>query len=165
MTASTNTDYSRAINPPQQYRVVKDSFSGASRFHQLCQLNNFTDESHLQDRTGTGYVIYVGANEYDAGSFSLSPYSTVFQAELVAILLATRHVLREARSLRPRFVKIFSDSRSALAALNACRSSCRTVRDTIDALNALAEVCHTVRSASSGSPPTPVFGAMSGLTP
>ena len=78
------------------------------------------------------------------GSFSLPSYSTVFQAEVTAILLSVRHILREARSLRPRFVKIFSDSRSALAALDARRSTCRTVRDTIDALNALASICHTV---------------------
>ena len=108
-------------------------------------MNIFTDGSRLHDRTGTGYIIYEDANEYDTGLFSLSPYSTVFQAELVTILLSVRHVLREAWSLCPRFVKIFSDSRSALAALNARRSSCRTVRDTIDALNALADICHTVR--------------------
>ena len=54
-------------------------------------------------------------------------------------------MLREARSLRPRYVKIFSDSRSALAALDARRSTCRTVRDAIDAVNALADACHTVR--------------------
>ena len=145
MRASNGTDFARAINPPRRYRVVPDSFSGAPRFLQLSQLNIFTDGSRLQDRTGTGYVVYEGADEYDIGLFSLPPYSTVFQAELVAILLSVRHVLREARSLRPRYVKIFSDSRSALAALNARRSSCRTVRDTIDALNALADICHTVR--------------------
>ena len=63
----------------------------------------------------------------------------------MAILLSVCHVLREARSLRPRYLKIFSDSRSALAALDARRSTCRTVRDAIDGLNALADVCHTVR--------------------
>ena len=72
-------------------------------------------------------------------------YSTVFQAELVAILLAARHVLHEGRSLRPRYIKIFSDSQSAVAALVARRSSCRTVRDTISALNDLAAICNTVR--------------------
>ena len=42
-------------------------------------------------------------------------------------------------------MKIFSDSRSALAALDARRSTCRMVRDATDALSALATVCHTVR--------------------
>ena len=69
----------------------------------------------------------------------------MFQAELIAILLATRHVLCEVRPLRPHFVKIFSDSQSALSALTARSSTCRTVRDTAAALNALALVCHTVR--------------------
>ena len=56
----------------------------------------------MNDRVGAGYVLYEGTTEYDSGSYSLPSYSTVFQAELVAILLAARHVLREARSLRPR---------------------------------------------------------------
>ena len=130
--------------PPRQYWVVCDSFSGASRFRQYSQLNIFTDGSRLQDRTGTGYVIDEGATEYDFASFSLPPHSTVFQAEVVAILQSVRHILWEACSLRPRYVKIFSDSRSALAALDARCSTCCTVRDAIHALNALAAVCHTV---------------------
>ena len=99
----------------------------------------------MGDRTGTGYAIYEGTSEYDTGSFAHPTYTTVFQVELVAILLATRHVIHEARSLCPRYIKIFSDSQSTLAALDARQSSCRTVRDTIKALNKLAQLCLTVR--------------------
>ena len=99
----------------------------------------------MDERTGTGYVLYEGTDEYDTVSFALPPYTTVFQAELVAGLLATRHVIHEARSLRPRYVKLFSDSQSALVALDSRRSSCRTVCDAIEALDELAQLCHTVR--------------------
>ena len=115
------------------YRVVWESFSGSAKFHQSSQLNIYTDGSWTHDRTGTGYSIFEGTNEYDTGSFTLPEYSTVFQAKLVAILLAACHVLREARSLRPRYIKIFSNFQSAIAALAARHSSCRTVRDTISA--------------------------------
>ena len=99
----------------------------------------------MNDRVGTGYAIYEGTTEYDAESYSLPSHATVFQAELVAILLAARHVLNEARSLRPRYVKFLSDSRSALLARASRRSSCRTTIDVIRALNALTDMCHTVR--------------------
>ena len=92
-----------------------------------------------------GYVLYEGTNEYDTGSFALPPYTTVFQAELVAVLLAARHILHEDRSLRPRYVKFFTDSQSALLALDSRRSSCQTVCDVIAALDELAQLCHTVR--------------------
>ena len=69
----------------------------------------------------------------------------MFQAELVAILLAVPHILRENRSLRPRFVKIFSDSQATLSAQVARRSSSRTVRDAAAALNKIARICAAVR--------------------
>ena len=109
MGLSPSTDYLRAVNSPPAFRMVRESFSGQAKFRRPCQLTIFTDGSRMNDRVGTGYVIYEGTSEYDNGSYSLSPHSTVFQAELVAILLAARHVLREARSLRPRYVKILSD--------------------------------------------------------
>ena len=48
----------------------------------------------MSDSVGTGYVIYKRTTEYDTGSYSLPYHTTVFQAELVAILLDARHVLR-----------------------------------------------------------------------
>ena len=145
METSPVTDYFRAVNPLPTFRVVRESFSGQSKFRRPSQLTIFTDGSKMNDRVGTGYVLYEGTVEYDHGSYSLSPYSTVFQAELTAILLAARYVLREARSLRPRYVKILSDSRSALLALSSRRSSCRTTMDTLQALQTLASTCRSVR--------------------
>ena len=139
------TDSSRALSPPFSFRVIRDRFSGATKFHQLSQLNLYTDGSRIHNLTGTGYSLYEGTNEYDNGYFALPDYCSVFPAELVAILLAARHVIREIRSLRPRYIKIFSDSRSALSALEARRSSSITVQDTISALNDLAGLCGTVR--------------------
>ena len=99
------TDCSRAINPPPKYWVVRDSFCCSTNFHLLSQLNIYTDGSRTPDSTDTGYSIFEGTNEYDYGSFVLPEYSTVFQAELVAILLAARHVLREAQAYGPDTLK------------------------------------------------------------
>ena len=125
--------------------MVKESFSGQTKFRRPCQLTIFTDGSRMNDRVGTGYVFYEGTSEYDTVSYSLPSYSTGLQAELVAILLAARHVLREARSLRPRYIKILSDSRAALLSLSSRRSSCRTTVDTLQALLTLASACRGVR--------------------
>ena len=138
-------DYLRTVNPPSDFWVVRESFSGQPKFHRPSQLTIFTDGSKMNDRVGAGYVLYEGFTEYDTGSYSLPSYSTVYQAELVAMLLAARHVLREVRSLRPRYVKILTDSRSALLALTSRRSSCRTTVDTLQALQELTSVCRSVR--------------------
>ena len=158
MRASNGTDYSCAINPPRRYRVVSDSFSGASRFCQLCQLNIFTDGSRLHDRTGTGYVIYEGANEYDTGSFSLSPSSMVFQAELVAILLSVRHVLCARDLSRSSVTQDLPLPLLMPAVLCAGRSGTLSTPSTLSRTSA-------IRSALSGCPPTPVSGATNGRTP
>ena len=129
MAVSPTTDYLRTVNPLPTFRMVRESFTGHPKFRHPSQITIFTDGSRMHDRVGTGYVLCEGAMEYDTGSYSLPSHSTVFQAELTAILLAARHVLREARSLRPKYVKILSDSRSALLALSARRSSCRTTLD------------------------------------
>ena len=116
--ASPSTDSLRSVNPLPGLRIIRASFSGLTKFCHPSQITIYTDGSKIDDHVGAGYVIYKGSTEYDTGSYSLSPQATVFQAELVAILLAARHVLNEARSLRPRYVKFLSDSRSALLALN-----------------------------------------------
>ena len=145
MAVSPTTDYLCAVNPLPTFRMVRESFTGHPKLRRPSQITIFTDGSRMQDHVGTGYVLYEGTMEYDTGSYSLPPHSTVFQAELTAILLAARHVLREARSLRPKYVKILGDSRSALLALSARRSSCRTTLDTLQALEHLASVCRSVR--------------------
>ena len=114
---SPSTDYLHAVNTPSGFGVIRASFSGLTKFHRPSQLTIYIDGSKMSDSVGTGYVIYEGTTEYDTGSYSLPSHTTVFQAELVAILLAARHVLCEARSLRPRYVKFLSDSQSALLAL------------------------------------------------
>ena len=74
--------------------MIPDSFSGLAKFRRPSQLNIYTDGSKTDGRLGTGYVIYEETTEYDIESYSLPSHATVFQAELVAILLATCHILR-----------------------------------------------------------------------
>ena len=105
MAVSPTTDYLRAVNPLPTFQMVRESLTGHPKFRRPSQITIFTDGSKMHDRVGTGYVLYEGTTEYDTGSYSLPSHSTVSQAELTAILLAARHVLRKARSLRPKYVK------------------------------------------------------------
>ena len=57
MGASPSTDYLRAVNPLPTIRVVKESFSGQTKFRRPSQLTIFTDGSRMNDRVGTGYVM------------------------------------------------------------------------------------------------------------
>ena len=88
MGLSPSTDYLCAVNSPPAFQMIRESFSGHAKFRRPCQVTIFTDGSKMNDRVGTGYVIYEGTSQYDNGSYSLPSHSTVFQAELVAILLA-----------------------------------------------------------------------------
>ena len=61
---SSPTDYLRTVNPPANFRVVRASFSGCTKFHRPSQITIYTDGSKMNDRVGTGYVIYKGTTEY-----------------------------------------------------------------------------------------------------
>ena len=135
----TITDRTRVTAPLLLFRVIRDSFSGANKYRQLSQINIYTDGSKSNTKVGAGYAIFEGSNLYDSASLTLPEYSTVFQAEVAAILRAAETVMDDRTSLRPRYVKIFSDSRAALLALTSRTIRTGLVHQTILALNRLAE--------------------------
>ena len=85
------------------------------------KINVYTDGSRSEHGVGSGFTIYEVSSLFYESSHSLPPSATVFQAELSAIFLAAEHILSEIRTLHPRFIKIFIDSRSALQALDSRR--------------------------------------------
>ena len=139
------TDRTRVTAPRPLYQVVKDSFQGGAKFLQPTQINVFTDGSKSTAGVGSGYVIREGRQQYDTGTATLPNDRSVHQAELLAVLLAARHLLQDIHTLRPRFVKFFVDSRSALAALCNRRHHSVLVQNTASALNDLARRCRSVR--------------------
>ena len=139
------TDRLRTTTPLPIYHIIRDSFTGGSKFKQPSQINVYTDGSRSEHGVGSGFTIYEGSSLFYESSHSLPPSATVFQAELSAILLAGGHILTERRTLRPRYIKIFIDSRSALQALDSRRVKSSLVLQTMEKLNELATTERSVR--------------------
>ena len=139
------TDRLRTTAPLSTYRVIRDSFTGGSKYKQFSQINVYTDGSRSDHGVGSGFTIYEGSSLFFESSHSLPPSATVFQAELSAIFLAAEHILSEIRTLRPRYIKIFIDSRSALQALDSRRVKSSLVLQTMNKLNELATTARSVR--------------------
>ena len=95
-----HSDRIRIPSPLNRFRVVTDSYSGATKFKTLSQINAFTDGSKTCTGTGSGYAIYEGRAEYTTGTISLPDHCSVFQSELIAIAQSALHILREWESLR-----------------------------------------------------------------
>ena len=120
--------------------MVRDSFSGASRFRQFSQVNIFTDGSRVHAARGP---VTSSTRVPQSMTLPRSPCLPTprcsrrkwWPFSWPSVMCSVRRALFALATLRS----------SAIPALDARRSTCRTVRDAIDALNALANVCHTVR--------------------
>ena len=115
------------------YKIDTDSFL----YHNLpiqTQINVYTDGSKTERHTGSGYVIIRGGNTIKEGSRRLPDEATVFQAELMAIQIAMLD-LAGILNDNDSYVKIFSDSRAAIQALNSSTVTSQLVKNTIAALN------------------------------
>ena len=84
----------------------------------MSQINVFTDGSKTQQHVGSGYTIKRGSNTVVENSYKLPNDCTVFQAEIYAIKMAMQelngHILNS-----DKYIKIFSDSRAAIQALDS----------------------------------------------
>ena len=136
---SDNNDYTNVTYREKLYHVNTDSFNGGSKHLQSSQINIYTDGSRLEDKCGTGYVIYKKRKEIFRKSSRLPDTSTVFQAEVNGILLASKFLLNEVTTIKPKYIKIFSDSQVALLALNQSEVSSKLVLETKETLNLLAQ--------------------------
>ena len=84
----------------------------------LSQINSFTDGSKTNHHTGAGFVIYRQGTLIAEGACCLPLLSTVFQAEISAIQMATQ-ALTFLILPTDRYLKIFTDSQASLFALNS----------------------------------------------
>ena len=96
-------------------------------------LNVYTDLSKTHEHVGSGWTIIKANNIYIEGSRRLPDEATVFQAELMAIKLAMYELAGKLEAL-DRYIKVFSDSRAAIQALNSAIITSQVVKDTISAL-------------------------------
>ena len=82
------------------------------------QLNIYTDGSKTKAHVGAGFSIMRGNEVILEGKRRLPDEATVFQAELMAIKMAMFD-LAGSLGNEDRYVKLFSDLRSAIQALNS----------------------------------------------
>ena len=92
------------------FRINKDSFMGEAKHRAHTQYNVYTVGSRIDDKTGSGLVIYKGKREILAESIRLPDFATVFQAEVAAIAVAANTLVTDNDYSNARFVKILVDS-------------------------------------------------------
>jgi hypothetical protein len=95
----------------------------------------YTDGSRTDSGTGSGIQ---GIRPNRGYCFPLRKYATIFQTEIYAILQCTYGNMR--RAYRNKRILIFSDSQSALKALNGPKVTSRLVSECLEALSALADL-------------------------
>ena len=98
----------------------------------------YTDGSGLDGKIGYGYSISTNMNQTKiANNFgSLPNFCTVFQAEVVAITQACTKMTE--LNVTDKNIYIFSDSLSAIKALNQLRISSSTILDCLSRINEVA---------------------------
>ena len=75
-----------------------------------------------------------------SNSINLPTTSTVFQAEIIGIKLACEEMVKMHEVNPFKYVKIFSDSQAAIAAIDSSDVTSQAVLDTKVALNKLAKL-------------------------
>ena len=108
--------------------VNLESFSGGDEFLRHSDVSIYTDGSKSEFGVGAAYRIIINETIYREEKFSLPSYSTVFQAEIYAILKASENLLMLPGDLEFKF---FVDSQAALRALCANEITSKVVKRTL----------------------------------
>ena len=101
----------------------------------LQNISIFTDGSHINDNTGCGIAFYNGDTLLTQLSYKLSPFNTVSQAEISAILQAGKHCIRQ--KFRDKHITIYSDSFSTIQALHSYKITSSLILKTIYIWNSI----------------------------
>ena len=81
------------------------------------QINVYTDGSKTDHHTDSGFVIYKEGIKIAEGARRLSSQTTIFQAEIMAIQMATQALL-SLLTEGDRYIKFFTDSQASVLALH-----------------------------------------------
>jgi len=117
---------------------------GAERSHDVRgDIIVYTDGSKMDENVGAAYVIYENRNSalqpLAHGKAKLSPENSVFQAEVHAIEGAASYLIHELENVAHKNIVFYSDSQSALNALNASIFNSKRVFACYERLTKLAE--------------------------
>ena len=133
-----HTDKCSARVWEKTYNVNMESLNGKSKHRQHSEYTIYTDGSKKKEGTGGGFVVYYNKNLIHTQSFQLENYTTVYQAELEAIYQACNYMEENFENLKPRFVKILTDSQAAITTLNNIDFTSSTALKTAEALENMA---------------------------
>ena len=137
-TTTTHTDKCAAKVWEKHYNVNMESINGKSKHRQHSEYTIYTDGSKKREGTGGGFVVHHKKNPIHTQSFQLEDYTTVYQAELEAIYQACNYMEENFENLKPKFVKILTDSQAALITLNNIDFTSSTALKTAEALENIA---------------------------
>ena len=102
----------------KRFRVNLESFDGKMKHLRMSEYNVYTDGSRIDGQCGAGYSIYKYKTNIASNCANLPTTSTVFQAEIIGIKLACEELTKMQGERNIKYVKIFSDSQAAVAALD-----------------------------------------------
>ena len=111
------------------FQVDHESFKSAES--ELAEVNVYADGSKIDQNVGSGFVAMRDKLVVRRECCRLPDKSTVFQAEINAIQMATEFISQEVAQT----VKIFIDSQAAIRALEARLITSKLVYDTVSKLN------------------------------
>ena len=100
----------------------------------------YTDGSKLDGRVGAGFYAEYPNNYLKQAFFHLGIYSTVFQAEVLAISVVAKNLLLE--KMHNQSIVVLVDSQAAIKALIKCTVTSITVLNCIRNLNQLGKQNH-----------------------
>ena len=83
------------------------------------------------------FVLYKRHQQIHTYSFQLANHTTVYQAELEAIYQACVYIDNNITSLKPKYIKILTDSQAALQTLNSIDFTSTIALKTAEALENL----------------------------
>ena len=129
-----------ALAPEAMFIVRTESFHQGREYFDgiiLREWSIFSDGSKKDNKVGAAFVIFQDNTEIIRRKYRLPGTATVFQAELYAIFQAVIS-LREIRQITEDTCEIFSDSMSALQAINSYEITSSIVLRLVKQLNLLA---------------------------
>ena len=139
------TDKITKLNLHNKFVVNTQTFGPEYKKYLMhSQLNVYTDGSKTNTGTGAGYVVFDQKEMIHKDYIPLAPTATVYQAELLAIKYAAVFLHKMKKTLKPKYVKFFSDSRAALPTLNNFKTSSTIAQDTVNALNTLGSLTQRI---------------------
>ena len=101
------------------YNVNLESLKGGKKHLRHSEYTIYSDGSKKLEGTGGGFVVYNYNRQIHTQSFKMQDHATVYQAELEAIYQACKYMDDNFDTIKPKYMKILTDSQSALKALDS----------------------------------------------